>query len=93
VSNKSGIAQLWVMNTDGSNPQQLTNIPSGADQPEWSPDGNWLAFVAYTGGGEGNDRRELYLLYAPPNATKPDERGMIRLTQNDKEDTEPTWER
>lgn len=91
VSNKSGIAQLWVMNADGSNPEQLTNIPSGAEQPKWSPEGNWLAFVANTGGGEGNDRRELYLLYAPPNATKTDERGMIRLTQNDKEDTEPAW--
>lgn len=91
VSNKSGIAQLWVMNADGSNPQQLTNIPSGADQPKWSPDGSWLAFVAYTGGGEGNDRRELYLLYAPADAGQANERGMIRLTQNDKEDTEPAW--
>jgi TolB protein len=91
VSNQSGIAQIWVMQADGSNPQQLTNIPSGAEQPKWSPDGNWLAFVAYTGAGEGNDRRELYLLYAPATATKPDERGIIRLTQNDKDDTEPTW--
>ncbi|MBI4671200.1 MAG: PD40 domain-containing protein [Chloroflexi bacterium] len=91
VSNRSGIAQIWVMNADGSAAQQLTNIPSGAEQPKWSPDGSWLAFVAYTGAGEGNDRRELYLLYAPAFATKEDERGMIRLTQNDKDDTEPAW--
>lgn len=91
VSNRSGIAQIWVMNADGSNPMQLTNIPSGAEQPKWSPDGNWIAFVAYTGSGEGNDRRELYLLYAPAHADKPEERGMIRLTQNDKDDTEPAW--
>lgn len=96
VSNKSGISQVWVMNADGTNagdssPRQLTNIPSGAEQPKWSPDGNWLAFVAYTGSGEGNDRRELYLLYAPASAVKEEQRGMIRLTQNDKDDTEPAW--
>ncbi len=91
VSNRSGIAQIWSMNADGTNPAQLTNIPSGAEQPKWSPDGNWIAFVAYTGSGEGNNRRELYLLYAPRNATKEEERGVIRLTQNDKDDTEPAW--
>lgn len=91
VSNRSGIAQLWVMQADGTNPLQLTNIPSGAEQPKWSPDGSWLAFVAYTGAGEGNDRRELYLLYAPAGAVQTDQRGMIRLTQNDKDDTEPAW--
>lgn len=92
VSNRSGIGQIWVMQADGTNPVQLTNIPAGADQPKWSPDGSWLAFVAYTGAGEGNDRRELYLLYAPASAVKEDERGIIRLTQNDTEDTEPAWE-
>lgn len=91
VSNKSGIGQIWVMQADGTNAVQLTNIPAGADQPKWSPDGNWLAFVAYTGGGAENDRRELYLLYAPANAVNADQRGIIRLTQNDKEDTEPAW--
>lgn len=91
VSNRSGIAQLWLMGADGSNSIQLTNIPSGAEQPKWSPDGNWLAFVAYTGAGEGNDRRELYLLYAPETAVNAGQRGMIRLTQNDKDDTEPAW--
>lgn len=91
VSNRGGIAQVWVMNADGSNPEQLTNIPSGAEQPKWSPDGNWLAFVAATGAGEGNNRREIYLLYAPPSVTDPALRALIRLTQNDKDDTEPAW--
>lgn len=91
VSNRSGIAQIWVMRADGSSPMQLTNIPAGAEQPKWSPDGKWLAFVAYTGVGEGNDRRELYLLYAPASAVNEDQRGIIRLTQNDKDDTEPAW--
>lgn len=97
VSNRSGIAQIWVMDATqgdaatGTGLMQLTNIPSGAEQPKWSPDGNWLAFVAYTGSGEGNERRELYLVYAPASAVNADQRGIIRLTQNDKDDTEPTW--
>ncbi|HZQ09369.1 MAG TPA: hypothetical protein VFD70_22515 [Anaerolineae bacterium] len=91
VSNRSGVAQIWVMSADGSNPQRLTDIPSGAEQPKWSPDGNWIAFVAYTGSGAENDRRELYLLYAPSSAGKEDQRAVIRLTQNDKDDTEPAW--
>lgn len=91
VSNRSGIAQIWVMNADGSNPLQLTNMPSGAEQPVWSPDGNWLAFVAYTGAGEGDRRREIYLLYAPPTGFDAEMPGLIRLTQNDADDTEPTW--
>ncbi len=93
VSNLSGIGQIWVMGADGSNAVQLTNIPSGAEQPKWSPDGNWLVFVAYTGSGEGNDRRELYLLYAPAGAVKDEQRGLIRLTQNGFDDTEPAWVR
>ena len=76
---------------NGAKPIQLTNIPARAEQPKWSPDGNWLAFVAYTGSGEGNDRRELYLVYAPASATSESQRGIIRLTQNDKDDTEPAW--
>lgn len=91
VSNRSGIAQIWLMAADGTNPLQLTNIPSGAEQPKWSPDGKWLAFVANTGAGEGNNRRELYLLYAPPEGIKADQQGLIRLTQNDTDDTEPAW--
>lgn len=93
VSNRSGIAQIYVMNANGDSASvtRLTNIPSGAEQPKWSPDGNWLAFVAYNGAGEGSQRREIYLLYAPGTVTNPDQHGIIRLTQNDTDDTEPTW--
>lgn len=98
VSNRSGVAQVYVMRADGApeSVERLTNFPSGAEQPRWSPDGSWLAFVAYTGAGAGTNPqspslREIYLLYAPPHATQPDQRGIIRLTQNDRDDTEPTW--
>jgi hypothetical protein len=31
-------------------------------------------------------------LYAPPGAVNEDQRGIIRLTQNSFDDTEPAWE-
>src|ERR687896_760293 len=41
---------VYVMNTDGTNVQRLTNTPStteGEDyEPTWAPDGSWLAFTS-----------------------------------------------
>jgi Tol biopolymer transport system component len=109
ASNRSGISQIYVMPSAESGPQgapgngaavRLTNFPSGAEQPAWSPDGNWLAFVAYTGElplqapGQGMgdpNRREIYLLYAPKDQPPVEGSGLIRLTQNAVDDTEPAW--
>jgi Tol biopolymer transport system component len=46
VSNSSGNYQVYTMNLDGTGRQQLTNIPEGACQPDWSPDGARLVFVS-----------------------------------------------
>ena len=91
ASNRDGISQIYVMGSNGENVTQLTDFPSGAEQPAWSPDGNWLAFVAYTGAAEGENRREIYLLYAPQGQALTEGRGLIRLTQNTFDDTEPAW--
>ncbi len=92
ASNKSGVSQIYVMPADGkAAPTRLTSFPSGAEQPAWSPDGNWIAFAAFTGEGEANDRRELYLMYAPQDQPPAEGRGLIRLTQNGFDDTEPEW--
>ncbi len=92
ASNRSGISQVYVMPADGSGEAvRLTSFPAGAEQPAWSPDGDWLAFVAYTGDAEGDNRRELYLLYVPKALPPVEGLGLIRLTQNSFDDTEPTW--
>jgi TolB protein len=49
VSNRTGNFEIWRMNTDGSNPIQLTNS-KGANMPAISPDGKW---VTYMSSGEG----------------------------------------
>jgi serine/threonine protein kinase len=41
-----GIPNLWIINVDGTGIVQLTDIPQGACQPSWSPDGNRLVFVS-----------------------------------------------
>src|SRR5262249_48628105 len=35
---------VWVMNSDGSGKRQLTDAPNFSENPNWSPDGNWIVF-------------------------------------------------
>ena len=46
ASDRSGTTQVWVMNLDGSEPRQVTDILEGACQPAWSPDGLRLVFIS-----------------------------------------------
>ena len=46
ASNRTGAPQIFLMNSDGSDPQQVTNITYGACQPAWSPDGMRLVVIS-----------------------------------------------
>ncbi len=46
VSKRTGAMQVWVMKSDGTQQRQLTNLPQGACQPNWSPDGKKLAIIS-----------------------------------------------
>ena len=46
TSERSGNPQIWIMNADGSGAKKITNQPTGACQPAWSPDGKKLVYVS-----------------------------------------------
>jgi Tol biopolymer transport system component/DNA-binding winged helix-turn-helix (wHTH) protein len=50
MSDRSGNMEIWVSNSDGSAPVQLTNLHE-CGTPRWSPDGLWIAFDSTSGGG------------------------------------------
>ena len=45
ISTRSGAGDIYIMNADGSNLQQLTRDLSGEVGPVWSPDGTRIAFT------------------------------------------------
>jgi Tol biopolymer transport system component len=84
VSDREGSRQIYLMQPDGSDQRRITAFPRGAELPQWSPDGEWILCVAYTGQGSGLDGREIYLLTR-------DGSDPMRLTDNAFDDTEPVW--
>ena len=68
TSRRDGNEEIYVMNTDGSDPTNLTNHPAADNFPLWSPDGQRLAFVSDRSG-----KPEVYLMYD-------DGSGLVQLT-------------
>jgi len=46
VSTKTGIPQVYIMNSDGGNVLQVTKEQDGACQPDWSPDGKKIVYIS-----------------------------------------------
>lgn len=46
ISNESGFDELWSTNVDGSERHQLTHLKKNIRYPEWSHNGNKIAFLA-----------------------------------------------
>jgi Tol biopolymer transport system component len=56
ANTNGGLEQLYDVSVRTHAVHQLTRLPTGATQPEWSPDGRWIAFVAAVAPGR------IYLL-------------------------------
>jgi serine/threonine protein kinase/Tol biopolymer transport system component len=46
ASDITGLPQIWLMNADGTAQHQLSDMPQGACQPNWAPDGTRIAFIS-----------------------------------------------
>ena len=46
VSESTGRPQIFIINSDGTGKRQVTDLPDGACQPDWSPDGLRLGFFS-----------------------------------------------
>ena len=79
VSVISGKGQLFVMNVDGSQPNQITHDTNDYDDPQWSPDGKKIVAT-----GNVDNRERIYIL-------NPDGSGLEPLTPPDIRAIHPSW--
>jgi TolB protein len=79
VLSKSGSANIWVCNADGSGLRQVTTGIEDSS-PTWSPDGNWICFAT-----KKNERRHLAKVSAEGGAVQ------ILKTTGAPNPTEPDW--
>ena len=81
MSYRTGVANIWVCDSDGSNPVQLTSFERRTSMPSWSPDGRRIAFDSLEAGD-----RNLYVIDADGGVPR-------RLTPNPSSDSMGSWSR
>jgi Tol biopolymer transport system component/DNA-binding winged helix-turn-helix (wHTH) protein len=81
VSNRAGTEEIWVCESDGSRPAQLTFFGAHTGTPRWSPDGRFIAFDSNAAG-----EADIYVIGVEARAPH-------RLTTDPTADNVPSWSR
>ncbi len=82
ASNRSGSNEIWVADSTGERPVQLTAFQrGGTGSPRWSPDGRQIVFDA-----RPTDSADIYVISAEGGQAR-------RLTTDPAEDVVPSWSR
>ncbi|MEP6819908.1 MAG: hypothetical protein ABJA18_10280, partial [bacterium] len=78
-SDRSGQQEIWMCDSDGTNPVQLTSLNHFAGTPRWSPDGQQIAFDFFE-----ERRGQIYVASAEGGQPRP-------LTAGDFDNLMPSW--
>ena len=79
MSKRDGNREIYVMDSDGSNPTRLTDDPADDFSPSWSPDGRHIAFMS-----ERDGNQEIYVMDFDGSNPR-------RLTDDPADDRAPSW--
>jgi dipeptidyl aminopeptidase/acylaminoacyl peptidase len=94
VSDRSGVPQLYVSDVVGQTIVPVTNLPDGACQPAWSPDGLRLVFVSPCRVSPVGRPLDISEGPAPDTAlyiVNADGSGLVALPTAPGGDSEPAW--
>jgi TolB protein len=84
VSGRTGLPQIYIMDADGSNVQQITN-QGYAVSPSWSPNGMLLAFAWFRKYGPGAPgAQDIYIMDIAS-------RQFVQLTHDSRRNDFPSW--
>ena len=72
--------EIYVMDADGGNRENLSNHPLHDEDPDWSPDGTKIAFVS----NRNHSEYQIYVMDA-------DGKNQIKLTDGPLEKRDPDW--